>query len=620
MPSTLLRPSASRQRTSDPRFATPQAVPRAGLRAIAGVAVLATLVWFTVPVFAGHYNEGFQNLIVMNAGAILHGGADHVDLLYKLVNDFFLASRLGLSLVMAGLLKLGIPAVTGFRLVMLVSLVVLVGANAAILVRHYRVPLVFACVPALLFPGLFESAWFFNDNVLSAALSSTALALFWSRRTLPATAGCAVLWGLAITCRTDAVLLAPAFLVLMWFELPGWGVRVRHALLAAPIVAAVPLLIYAALGLNFLDILPLTHRATVAWARNDPVSHVFHPLLKGIAYPGMVLMAAGAISVIVRRQWREILFCLGVPLVYAAAYGLLLTEVRYLLPLAPSFAILMVEGARAMLAAAPRRRTIGLTVLGLAFLTCFAPPVGLPLHSLYFLSTDDDMPRPSVGRFWSPVLSLWWNHTLEAGFEATGVALEAAAKPGGLGVVVSTRWTPDHSVELLLREHGFTGVSRHDASVMPGDRRGVHAGPRSPVAPEGAYPVDPDRARIGHMADAGSAVPARSWNDGVGPRPGGGSDGDDRAVARRRCAWRGAGLRADPRHRSLGTLGRRQELRPFRGDGTSRGHSRTAAATEDRGKTRARRVGSRPSRSRPVIGDDSGQRRRRSCSTMRWSV
>ncbi len=452
MPPTLTKHSA-----------VPPAIARPGLarvgawHTVAIAAVLATLAWFTLPVFVGHYNEGFQHVIVTNAHAILGGDFRGTDILYGLVNDFFLVSRFGVSLLMAGLLKLGLPAVDGFRLIMLASLIVLVGANAAILVRRYNVHPVLACLPALLFPGLFESAWFFNDNVLSAALSSAALAVFWSRLTLPATAVSAVLWGLAIACRTDAVLLAPAFALLMWFELPDWRTRIRHALVAGPIVAAVPLLLFAAFGLNFLDILPLTKRSIIAWERKDPFSHVLHPPLKAFAPPGMLALALGAVAVVVRRQWREIMLCLAVPLLYAAAYGIMLTEVRYLLPLAPFFAILMVEGARALLHATGRMRTLGIAAFAVALAACFLPPVMLPHQRLYFLSTDNDMPRPSIGRFWSPVLSMWWNGKLGAGYDAMTDAVLAAAKPGGLGVVVSTRWTPDKIVDLVMRANGFTG-------------------------------------------------------------------------------------------------------------------------------------------------------------------
>ena len=426
-------------------------------RAAGIAAAVGLLVWFTIPVFSGHYNEGFQTITVMNAETIVEGRVHGVDMIYGLVNKFFLNSRFGLSVVLAGLLKLGLGAVDGFRIVQFLSLIGLIAANAAILVRRYGVHPVFACLPALLFPGLFETAWFPNDNLLSAALSSTALLLFWTRPTLLATAASALLLGLAITCRTDAVLLAPAFLVLMWLEVPTWPARISRALVAAPIVAGVPLLVYAAFGLHFLDILSLTHRAGVAWARHDPVSHLLHPALKGFSMPGLLLAAIGAVTIIQRRQWREIMLCLAVPLVYAAAYGLMLTEVRYLLPLTPFFGILLVVGMRAVLAATGRWRTAGRAALVVTGLLCFVPPVAPPLHALWFLTTDNDMTRPWMGRFWSPMLAMWWNGKLEQGYEVAAAAVPAAAEPGGLGVVVSTRWTPDHAVELILREDGFTG-------------------------------------------------------------------------------------------------------------------------------------------------------------------
>lgn len=427
------------------------------LHAAGIAAVVGLLAWFTIPVFAGHYNEGFQTVTVMNAETIVEGHVHGADIIYPLVDKFFLNSRFGLSVVLAGLLKLGFGAVNGFRLIQLLSLAGLVAANAAILVRRYGVHPVLACLPALLFPGLFETAWFPNDNLLSAALSSTALLLFWTRPTLLATAASALLLGLAIACRTDAVLLAPAFLVLMWFELPTWPQRISRALVAGPIVAAVPILVYAAFGLHFLDILPLTRQAGIAWDRHDSVTHLLHPALKGFSMPGLLLAVVGAVTVIQRRQWREIMLCLAVPLAYAGAYGLMLTEVRYLLPLTPFFGILLIAGLRAVLAATGRRGTAGRAALAVTGLLCFVPPVAPPVHALWFLTTDNDMTRPWMGRFWSPALAMWWNGKLKQGYDVAVAAVPAAAEPGGLGIVVSTRWTPDHAVELILREDGFAG-------------------------------------------------------------------------------------------------------------------------------------------------------------------
>ncbi len=431
-------------------------VTYAGL--LAGITVLLT--WFTLPALGSTYNEGFQASIVMNAYAILHGGLADVDPLHGLNNDFLFYTRLGVSIALAGLIKLGLPAAAAFRLLMLASLALLVAANAGLLAWRYRIHPLLACVPLLLFPGLFESAWFFNDNVLSAALSSTALLLFWSRLSLPATAGAAVLWGLAVACRSDAALIAPAFAILGWFALPTWGARLRHAVVAGPIAVAIPVLIYAGFGLNILDILPLTRRATELWARKETWAHTLQPFLKGFALPGLLALAAGAVAVLRQRRWLEVLLCLAVPLLYVAAYGRMLSEVRYLLPLTPFFGILMLEGWKAVQAASPGRRRAAGVAFALALLTCVLPPA-VPGRPLHFMAADHDMPRPALGRIWSPVLGMWWNRTLDEGAAALASAMEAdlahaAAQPGRTTLVVSTEWSPDRMTDLILWQHGFT--------------------------------------------------------------------------------------------------------------------------------------------------------------------
>ena len=441
-----------------PALATRPAARVAYAGLLAGIAVL--LAWFTLPALGSTYNEGFQTSIVMNAYAVLHGGLADVDPLHGLNNDFLFYTRLGVSIALAGLIKVGLPAAAAFRLLMLASLALLVAANAGLLAWRYRIHPLLACVPVLLFPGLFESAWFFNDNVLSAALSSTALLLFWSRVSLPATAGAAALWGLAVACRSDAALIAPAFAILGWFALPTWGTRLRHALVAGPIAVAIPVLIYAGFGLNILDILPLTRRATELWARKETWAHVLQPFLKGFALPGLLALAAGAVAVLRRRRWLEALLCLVVPLLYVAAYGRMLSEVRYLLPLTPFFGILMIEGWNALQAASPGRRRAAGAAFALALLTCVLPP-SVPGRPLHFMAADHDMPRPALGRIWSPLLGMWWNRTLDEGAVALASALEAsiaqaAAQPGRTALVVSTDWSPDRMLDLILRERGFT--------------------------------------------------------------------------------------------------------------------------------------------------------------------
>ena len=254
---------------------------------------LVAVAWFTVPVLHGAYTEGFEPTIGINADALLTGGMPEVDLLYPFNGRFFLLTRLGSAVVLAAMRAVDhLPTIVNFRVVMLASLALLVGSAITILRRVYRVHPAFGALACLMFPPIFESAYFFNDNVLSAGLSTLALALFWTRHTVPATSAAAVLLGLAATTRPDALFIVPAFAVLIWFELPAWRVRFWHTLVAAPIVAIIPLATYAAFGLSYLDIFAVAPRAIALWDRHQTGLALVRHAIYGLALPGHDPIAA----------------------------------------------------------------------------------------------------------------------------------------------------------------------------------------------------------------------------------------------------------------------------------------------------------------------------------------
>ena len=303
-----MRSSPDTSEALDSSPASASRAPRERLiRAAVGAAILVALAWFIVPVFGGSYTEGFEATIAINAREIVAGRVDRVDLLYPFSGRFFLVTRLGSEVVLGAVGAVtGFSGLVSFRLVMLASLLVLVGSIVAILARRYAVPPLMGCLACLLFPPIFESAYFFNDNVLSAALSTLALAVFWLRRSLPATAVAALLLGLAITTRVDAVFVSLAFVVLLWFELPDWGSRLRHALVAAPIVAVIPVAVYAAFGISFFEIFQVVPRAVALWDREFAAGTWIGHALNGLSLPGLIAAPLGVASFVLRKPWREV--------------------------------------------------------------------------------------------------------------------------------------------------------------------------------------------------------------------------------------------------------------------------------------------------------------------------
>ena len=410
----------------------------------------AALAWFAFPVFLGTYTEGFEATIGINAKEMFGGLLQDVDLLYPFNGRFFLLTRLSTAIFLGVLdVVTGLPNVFVFRILMGLSLALLVGSIVYILRRFYGVRPTYGVLVCLLFPPIFESAYFFNDNVMAAGFSTLALAVFWAGCSLPTTAVAAGVLGLAVTARPDAAFVAPAFAVLLWFELPDWRTRLRHALLAAPVIALVPIVVYAALGLSYFDLFRVVPRAILLWDRHNGLQGLLQHAVYALSPPGMLACLLGVRSFLYRRKWREVCLCLLVPLVYVMAYGRSLYELRYLLPIAPFLAIAMAEGGRVVL----RSRGLPRAAMALALLSLVGPP-GLNAPA-WRLGIDADGPRPIVGRAWSPLLWAQWLGQLNEGVAALQGAIAQDTGSGGTLVIVSTGWNPDRLVDLLLLEQGF---------------------------------------------------------------------------------------------------------------------------------------------------------------------
>ena len=423
-----------------------------------GVAISAVLVstvaaWLTVPALFIPYSEGFQPQVVLNAHALALGDPRLGDMLYPFNGQFFLLTRLGTTLAVLGLQRLGdLSGLDAFRVLGIGSLLVLVGALLALLWRVYRVGPVRALLCCVLFPPIFESAYLPNDNMPSAALACLALLLFWTRPTLARTAAAGLLLGTAVLVRLDAALIAPAFAILLLTEVDGWGARAVRACIVGVLVLAVPVAAYRLLGLSFPDTFAAVGRATLLWDRPQrPLHNDALTLLHGVTALGGVAWLLGIASFARRRRWRELGLALAVPLLYVAAYRSQLVEGRYLLPLSPFVLLAMAEGLQSVECLSRRERAVALAGLAAGLAAWLVPP---PPGWKPSLAADDEGPRLVLGRGWNPLPTLWWQRRLRDGQAALAAGIErAAALPDP--VIVTGYWTADRLTALMLLEHGF---------------------------------------------------------------------------------------------------------------------------------------------------------------------
>ena len=135
--------------------------------------------WYSLPVFSMAYTEGFEPTIVLSAHAMQRGDLSLADATYPFSGRFFLLTRLGASLILFQLERIvALTALDLFRLLAIMSLVIMVGTLVALLWRVARIPAALAIFCCILLPPVFESAYLPNDGMLSGTLVCIAVFLF----------------------------------------------------------------------------------------------------------------------------------------------------------------------------------------------------------------------------------------------------------------------------------------------------------------------------------------------------------------------------------------------------------------------------------------------------------
>jgi len=425
-------------------------------RRISLILVSAVAVWYAIPAFLIAYTEGFQSTIVINAHALRGHDVRFADILYPFNGRFFLLTRLGTSLSILGLQRVApLSGLDAFRVLGIVSLVLLLAVLLMFLWRVRGVSPTLGLLCCLFFPPIFESAYLPNDDMPSAVLVCLAVLLFWTSPTLARSAITGLLLGFAALLRLDAVLVMPAFVVLLFTEVHGWKARVARACCGGVFVAAVPIITYRLSGLSFFDSFAAANRGIRLWDRpTNPLHTDAHTLLLNVTLVGLVACALGVVSFVRAKNWRDVTLSVVIPLVYIIAYRSQLFEGRYLLPLSPFVLMSMAEGFKSVSSLSARAKSGAVAALAVGIAVWIAPP---PRALPRALIADPDGPRLIIGRAWNPLPTLWWQARLHAGQAAIESEIERAAALHD-PVIVTGFWNADRLVTLMLLEHGFIEI------------------------------------------------------------------------------------------------------------------------------------------------------------------
>ena len=420
--------------------------------------------YLLLPLLTSVHVEGFTAQIQIGAVAANAGRLHDANLLYPLHAEFFFLTRTGVVLLLRFLMWIVGTGDVAFRILVILSFALFTVTTLAIARRHsgHRIPVLAAAF--LLIPGLAELGFYFNDNVVSAALGMLGLFLLprpqdtaaIGRGLRAGLAGMAL--GLAIVSRPDALLLLPVAAGLVWMETTSLKRLVETGLLIGIGMLVAFWFCYVASGVTVLEAIQIGRYfdAIQASYRRYSTSVLMFLLFFGL--PGLVLSPLGAWQFLRGATTRQKLVLLVLPAILLAFTVRSATETRHIYPLLAPFVVIHGAHGLAWVGAALKGggagRRVAAAWLGVLALVWLAPPILVPVS---------DGPRPIIGRIWSPLLWLRWQSAMNATLDTAGALAATTARRS---VVLTTSFNPDHFMRLRLWQAGWQ--PRTPAAAWPG--------------------------------------------------------------------------------------------------------------------------------------------------------
>jgi len=409
-------------------------------------ALIIVALWLLSPVLNPVHVEGFSASIIALGIQFPQGALGSFFPSQPFATEYFLLTKLGAALGVSALMQtLGVDGAAAMRLLMWIGFALLCVSSGLLVRRWAQSPWLVTVIALLLMPGVAESAFFFNDNVIGSGLMTTALVIFAGSHSVMRLFLTGLLIGAASSIRIDLVLISVAIPLMASSAAPLRAAAISTAIVAVIAIATL-FAAFAVVGMTPLDALRVGSIAVDLWARPGSLSLqlVLAAAFCGVA--GFILLLLGIGAAWRERHWLSLALLLGIPLLVNLALAGKIWEIRQLLGLTPFLGALVALGIQRMVAdyRAGQRLLPGL-VLVTALVTFFAPS--------YFAYLKDG-PREVVGRVAGIALWREWQGAVDRDFATIQTAV-SIAKPNETLALLTDQWDEDRYLHLQLENDGY---------------------------------------------------------------------------------------------------------------------------------------------------------------------
>lgn len=432
------------------------AFPSVGATSVSRVAALAAAcltAWLLLPILTPTHLEGFTAALAALGFHVANGSLPAFDSLQPLNAEYFGLTKLGAVLALAVPIGLGAGSDLALRLMMWFGLALLLAGSAFLARRWSGARWWFILPPLVLLPGILESAYIYNDNVLAAGLATAGLCFLYARHGLGLVAA-GLLLGFAVLTRTDTVLIG-ACVPFILLERFGAGVKSARALAVVGASAAASLMApLAFLNSTIFDVLAVGSAAVEIWDRPTSGSQALIIVLYFLGPPGLVLVGIGVATLARRRDKLNAARLLLAPVVLLAMLYDKLWEIRQLLALTPFLCTLAAIGLRALFESRENltRQWLRPGLIALVLICLAGPLSGL---------RRQDGPRVLTGRVWTVPVWRAWQRAPRHDLEMLDRLVRSAAPARPL-VLFADEWTEDRYLHLTLLEAGYVPTGPAD--------------------------------------------------------------------------------------------------------------------------------------------------------------
>jgi len=341
---------------------------------------------------------------------------------------------------------------SAFRGLIFTSFILLLYSSVIFAKRWGNIPTLFAFFALLLTQGIPETAFFFNDNIVSAAFAVSALAIIADNPRFPTLLLSGLGLGIAILSRLDAVFIIPIFAGTLCLTFKSIY-RGSIAFLIIGITTTIVLIIqYLLQGFSLLDAVVIGRKFATAmnsgsWALWWWIRLLF---FGAISFPLFIL----GIGIFFRNlnpknNYLSILTFVIYPL-FLIIFAPKTTQIRYIFPLLSPLVALHVGAGlqwiyKHTVSDDGIQSKIAKGFIVAVIIISFLPPVAIQMM---------DGPRTITGRIWSPILWRHWQDSVNSSLVRTQGVM-SNLDDHKTNMIISTHCNDEFFSRLTLIENGF---------------------------------------------------------------------------------------------------------------------------------------------------------------------